>query len=157
VTAFTQYVRSIVEAAGREAQAQCSASIEAQHVLLAIAAHDETKAGQFLSAVGLTPESLRGALERELERSLNTAGTSLGNFNLQRRRGSSSAPVPRLGASVRLALERGVSRLRKGPKPAHLLLGILQADIGTVPRALELLGYDRAELLARARQALTEE
>ena len=156
MTAFTQYVRDIVEDAGRKAQAQCSATIEAQHVLLAIAAHRETKPGNFLCAVGLTPESLRGALDRELERSLNTAGTSLGNFNLQRRH-HTSAPVPRLGASVRQALERGVSSISKGPKPAHLLLGILLADIGTVPRALELAGYDRAELLARARQALAED
>jgi ATP-dependent Clp protease ATP-binding subunit ClpA len=156
MTAFTRYVRTIVEAAGREAQAECSGTIEAQHVLLAIAAREETRAGQFLSAVGLAPESLRSLLDRELERSLNTAGTSLGNFNLQRRR-STAAPMPRLGTSVRQALERGVSSIRKGPKPAHLLLGILQAEIGTVPRALELAGYDRAALLARAQKELAEE
>ena len=58
---------------------------------------------------------------------------------------------------VQQALERGVSGLRSGARPAHLLLGILRADIGIVPRALELAGYDRADLLTRAREALAEE
>jgi hypothetical protein len=35
-----------------------------------------------------------------------------------------------------------------------VLLGILQADVGTVPRALALAGFDRAALIARVRQSL---
>ena len=48
--------------------------------------------------------------------------------------------------------------VRKGKdlRPAHLLLGILLAEVGTVPRALTLAGIDRAELIVRIRQALTE-
>jgi D-alanyl-D-alanine carboxypeptidase len=37
----------------------------------------------------------------------------------------------------------------------HLLLGILRAEIGTVPRALALAGIDRAHLVLRVEQALT--
>jgi len=37
--------------------------------------------------------------------------------------------------------------------PLHLLIGILRADVGTVPRALELAGIDRTDLVARAEQA----
>ena len=36
----------------------------------------------------------------------------------------------------------------------NLLIGILQAEVGTVPRALSLAGTDRAGLAERARQAL---
>jgi hypothetical protein len=43
---------------------------------------------------------------------------------------------------------------KKDLQPAHLLLGILQAEAGTVPRALALAGVDRAGLAERARQAL---
>jgi D-alanyl-D-alanine carboxypeptidase len=36
----------------------------------------------------------------------------------------------------------------------NLLIGILEAEVGTVPRALALAGIDRADLAERARQAL---
>jgi D-alanyl-D-alanine carboxypeptidase len=36
-----------------------------------------------------------------------------------------------------------------------VLLGVLAAEVGTVPRALALAGFDRADLLARTRRALT--
>ena len=97
MTAFTQYVRTIVEDAGYEAGADGSATIEAQHVLIAIAARSETKASQFLCATGLSPQSLRDALNRELERSLNTAGASLQTLKLER--GHTATPVTSLGPS----------------------------------------------------------
>jgi D-alanyl-D-alanine carboxypeptidase len=37
----------------------------------------------------------------------------------------------------------------------HLLLGVLDAKVGTVPRALALAGVDRAELARRAARALS--
>ena len=39
-------------------------------------------------------------------------------------------------------------------RPGHLLLGVLGAQAGTVPRALALPGLDQGDLTARARQAL---
>ncbi len=39
-------------------------------------------------------------------------------------------------------------------RPAHLLLGILGAQLGTVPRALQLAGVDQAELTNLTEQAL---
>ena len=64
-----------------------------------------------------------------------------------------------LGTSVRLALQRGVASTacKKDLRPAHLLLGILRAQVGTVPRALALAGVDRAHLTARVLQTLTDE
>jgi ATP-dependent Clp protease ATP-binding subunit ClpA len=151
---FGKYVRTILEHAGREAQVDRSTTIEAQHVLLAIAAQPETGTGQILTSVGLDHRALREALDREFEHSLGAAGVSVRTLDLQR---SSSAPAPasNLGSSVRQALERGVAGVRKDPRPTHLLLGILRAEIGTVPRALALAGVDRANLLLRVEQALT--
>ena len=57
---------------------------------------------------------------------------------------------------MRLALERGVTGVRKDPRPEHLLLGILQAQVGTVPRVLALAGIDRAVLMERVRHTLTD-
>jgi Clp amino terminal domain, pathogenicity island component len=39
-------------------------------------------------------------------------------------------------------------------RPGHLLLGILQAEVGTVPRVLALAGVDRTELIERVRSEL---
>lgn len=103
---------------------------------------------------GLDRDAIREALDREFEHSLSVAGVSRSAFGLPP---ASPDPqrVPHPGASVRLALERGVtSRARQDLQPAHLLLGILQAEVGTVPRALALAGVDRADLMARVVETL---
>lgn len=154
MSTFTKYVRTIMEQAARETQVDGSKTIEAQHVLLAIVAQSETTAARVLSSVGLDQRAIRDALAREVEHSLRAAGVSLDAFGLP---SSSSVPEPatNVGASVRQALERGVAGVRKHPQPAHVLLGILQAEVGTVPRALALAGIDRAALVLRVRQTLT--
>jgi D-alanyl-D-alanine carboxypeptidase len=157
MSTFSKYVRTTLELAGREAQSDRSTTIEAQHVLLAIAIQSETTAAQVLSSVGLDHRAIRDALDREFEHSLKAAGVSLAAFELPRSKGSLE-PARNLGASVKHALERGVTGIRKGKdlRPAHLLLGILQAEIGTVPRALALAGLDRADLTLRVRQTLAD-
>ena len=156
MTTFKKYVGAILEQAAREAQLDRSTTIEAQHVLLAIAAQQEATAAGVLLAVGLDHRAIRAALDREFEQSLKAAGVSLAAFDLPR---PTSAPerATNLGASVKQALERGVHGVRKGKdlRPAHLLFGILQAEVGTVPRALALAGIDRADLVLRVRQTLS--
>jgi D-alanyl-D-alanine carboxypeptidase len=153
---FDKYLRTILEQAGHEAQQDGSTTIEAQHLLLAIAARTETSESRLLSSAGLDPGGLRQALDREYEHSLAAAGVSLQAFALPR---PSSAPeaARHLGASVRYALERGLAGVRTNPQPAHLLLGILQAEVGTVPRALGLQDIDRTALVRRIEQTLSGE
>jgi ATP-dependent Clp protease ATP-binding subunit ClpA len=153
MTTFSRYLRGILDRAGREARADRSTAIEAQHVLLAIAARPETPPGQVLASAGLDHRAVREALDREFEHSLNAAGVSRAGVELPP---PSDDPgrVTQLGASVRLAMERGVAGVPRDPQPAHLLLGILQAQVGTVPRALALAGVDRAGLAVRVRQTL---
>lgn len=154
MSAFSRYVRTIIEQATREAQLERSKTIEAEHVLLAIAAQPETTAAEILSSVGLDRSALRNALSREFEHSLGAAGVSLDSFDLPR---SSAPELPtNVGASVRQALERGLAGVCRHPQPTHVLLGILQAEVGTVPRALALAGIDRAGLMLSVRQALSE-
>ena len=153
---FDKYLRTILEQAGHEAQQDGSSTIESQHLLLAMAARTETSEARVLSSVGLDPRGLRDALDREFERSLGAAGVSLEGFDLSRHKSSSEA-AKHLGASVRYALERGMAAVRRNPQPAHLLLGILQAELGTVPRALSLKGVDRSALVGRVRQTLGAE
>ncbi|GAA2810174.1 hypothetical protein GCM10020219_097610 [Nonomuraea dietziae] len=46
---------------------------------------------------------------------------------------------------------------KKDLRPAHVLLGILQAEVGTVPRALALAGVDRTDLLTRVQNAIADD
>ncbi len=158
MTALGTYVQTIIGLGAREAQQDRSATIEAQHLLLAIAAGQETTTHQVLTSAGLDHRAIRGALNMEFEHSLSAAGVSLAAFDFPPP-SSAAGRRPRLGTSARLALERGFTSgaRRKDLQPAHLLLGILQAQIGTVPRALALAGVDRAGLIARVDQALASE
>jgi ATP-dependent Clp protease ATP-binding subunit ClpA len=156
VSAFGTYVQTIIEQAGHQASKDGSATIEAQHLLLAIAAQQGTTAYQVLTSVGLDQHAIREALDREFAHSLRTAGVSLAAFDLPQP-GSDPERSARIGASAKLALERGVDAAarKRDLQPAHLLLGILEARVGTVPHALALAGIDQADLTARVRQALT--
>jgi ATP-dependent Clp protease ATP-binding subunit ClpA len=159
VNAFGTYVHTIIDQAGHHASKDGSATIEAQHLLLAIAAQQGTTAHQVLTSVGLDQQAIHDALDLEFEHSLRAAGVSLAAFDLPQ---PSSDPErsARVGASAKLALERGVAAAaarKKDLRPAHLLLGILEARVGTVPHALALAGIDQADLTARVRRALTNQ
>ncbi|MCG5213559.1 Clp protease N-terminal domain-containing protein [Streptosporangium soli] len=158
MTAIDEYINTIIGQGAHEAHTDGSATIEAHHLLLAIAAGRETATHQALTSAGLDHQAIRDALDREFEHSLNAAGVPLTTFDLPKP-SSAATPPSQLGASAKLALERGfasVSR-KKDLRPAHLLLGILQAQIGTVPRTLTLAGVDQADLTARVQRTLTGE
>jgi len=154
--AFPTYLRRLLEQAGPEAQRDHSATIEAQHVLLAMASEAGTETSTFLASVGLDQRAIRSALDLELRHTLSAAGVSVDVAELGRSESTAHRPL-QLGTSVQHALERGLGATREAPRPAHVLLGILQADVGTVPRALALAGIDRSALIARVRQALAAE
>jgi ATP-dependent Clp protease ATP-binding subunit ClpA len=155
MTTFGSYVSAIMALGREEARKDGSAAVEAQHLLLAIATGPDVAPRQILADAGLDHEAIHEALDREFERSLAAAGISAAAFDLPEPASAPEAPA-RLGATARLALERGfgsVSR-KKDLQPAHLLIGILQASAGTVPRALALAGVDQATLAVQARQVV---
>ncbi|MGP3955374.1 Clp protease N-terminal domain-containing protein [Nonomuraea sp. 3N208] len=157
MSAIDHYIQAILVGGGAEALEDGSAAIEPHHLLLAIAAHEGTAAQRVLLAAGLGRQAIREALDREFEHSLGTVGVSLASYDLPKP--SRDPKLPKMGASTRLALERGFAAAtgKKDLRPAHLLLGILDTEIGTVPRALALAGADRAGLMARARETLPHE
>ncbi|MFI0243139.1 Clp protease N-terminal domain-containing protein [Streptomyces sp. NPDC016845] len=151
---FDRYLQSVMDQAEAEAKQDSSATIDAHHLLLAVAAQDGTDAQRALHAAGLGYETLKNALHREFAHSLAAAGVSLDDFDLPR---ATQEPTrhPRLGASSKLAIERmATEHPKKDLRSGHLLLGVLQAEVGTVPRALTLAGVDRAELIERVRGEL---
>jgi ATP-dependent Clp protease ATP-binding subunit ClpA len=154
VTETSRYVKGILERGRAEARQDGSPAVEAEHLLLAIAAHRGPPTQPVLAAAGLDRDAIRAALDREFAASLRVAGVELSDFNLP-----PATPDPQrhvdLGTSAKLVLERAVRLAGRGPgriRPAHLLLAVLAAEVGTVPRALAMAGVDRAELAARTRE-----
>jgi D-alanyl-D-alanine carboxypeptidase len=149
--------RAVLRGAHDEAQALGSSAVEAEHLLLALAADEHDPSGRLLAESGLGHDEVRVALEHETERSLAAVGVVLGDFTLP------ETPVaprrrPRLAASAKRALERAariaVGRRDRRITSSHLLLGVLRTDIGTVPRALAAAGVDREALAVRAERLL---
>ncbi|MFK0121492.1 Clp protease N-terminal domain-containing protein [Streptomyces sp. NPDC090994] len=156
MSAFDKYLHAVIVRAMDEAQNDGSATIDAHHLLLSLAADQGSTAQQILASVGLDRAAVREALDREFEHSLSMVGVSPAAYDLPGP--SHASQQPKMGASARLALERSFSSARKKDlRSAHLLLGILQAQIGTVPRALALAGIDQAGLADRVRQTLNSQ
>jgi D-alanyl-D-alanine carboxypeptidase len=134
----------------REALKSGSDVIEAEHMLLALAANPATPSGWVLVDAGLDHERLLELLRQERRRSLASAG--LEPLSEQDAAVSTRRREVRLGASANLAIQRAaaIGHREQGVRLGRdLLLGILQAEVGTVPRALALGGIDRAQLSAR--------
>ena len=154
MTPFEHYLHAVLTRAAHEAREDGSGTVEAAHLLVAVAAEPEPDVRRLLAAAGLDEAGVRRALDREFEHSLAAVGVSPNRFDLPR---PSRLPSnPGMGTSARLAVERGVfgAARKKDLRPAHLLLGLLSAEVGTVPRALALAGVDRQALIARVRSDL---
>ena len=145
---FTRDARTVVKAAETQARGMGSPTIEAEHLLLALAAADRVP--------DLDHDAVLAALATQRERSLMAVGIPAADFDLP------PAPVtrsPRFAASAKVALERSVriaaQRSDRRLAAGHLLLGVLEAEAGTVPRALAAAGVDVDELRARTAAALS--
>jgi hypothetical protein len=100
---FTHDARTIVKAADTQARGLGSSTIEAEHLLLALAAHTPPIAP--LVDAGLDHDAVLAALDEARERSLQAIGISAHDFDLP------PAPVtrnPRMAASAGSALHRAV-------------------------------------------------
>lgn len=153
---FDKYLHAILMRAQHEAREDGSTTVEAQHLLLAVVGEPEPTVGPVLASAGLDREAVHAALEREFVDSLGAVGVASDSYDLPR---PSRLPHnPKIGTSAKLALKRGVftAARKKDLRPAHVLLGILSAEVGIVPRALALAGVDRDDLTARVRRVLTE-
>lgn len=150
---FTADARAIVRRAETEALAEGSRSIEAEHMLLALTTEEDTAAARVLAAAGLDHDTLRDALARQFRDALAAAGVDLGDERLPPRRTSGRQRL-RIGQSGKLALQRALAAsAKRGDKrleTSHLLVGILRAEHGTVPRTLAHIQIDRQQLIASA-------
>jgi len=149
-------LRRIANRAILEASRLSSPNVEAEHVLLALASEASGATTRTMVDEGLSYQAIDDALRREHEQSLRAAGiepVDESRLVSTRRRGR-----PGWGASAKEAFTRashgaGRGRSRHRIQEFDLLLGVLQANLGTVPRALQIAGFDRAQLLSRLQAA----
>ena len=146
---FVRDARRVALAANSVAAGLGSSSVEAEHLLVSLAAGDDA-AGQALRDAGLDPQELRDAIQRDFERVLQPVGIDASGVDLP---ANCRSTKPRWGASAKQGLERAlVEAKRRGDReigPEHILLGLLRAEHGTVPRILAAEGIDPAELTGR--------
>jgi len=128
--------------------------IEAEHMLLALASDPDSDAARLLKESGLDHQRLASALDEERRRTLSFAGIKRPDGKLVEATELDSSLS--LGTSAKAAVRRALigsrhDRHRARLRSIDLLAGILQAELGTVPRALAIAGIDRAALIACAR------
>jgi len=152
---FSRDARTVVKRAQEEAARLRSPTIDAEHLLLALAAPSSGPPAQVLADAGLDRDRLIAAFDAELESSLEAIGVPA---DLLEQAPPSGWRSPRWGQSAKLAMERSVraaaARRDRRLLPGHLLLGVLRAEAGTVPRALERVGADPPGLAERMNAAL---
>jgi ATP-dependent Clp protease ATP-binding subunit ClpA len=140
---FTTDARAAVHAAVNDAKATGHSTVEAEHLLLALATSPE------LQSLGLDRERLAEALIDEERHSLAAVGVSAEHYQ----HAAPRAQEPPFGASAKLALQRGVKLAQQHGsrrfRSQELLEGVLAAEHGRVPRALDLAGIDVDELRSR--------
>jgi hypothetical protein len=127
-----------------------SRTVEAEH-LLVVPADPWTETATILQEAGLDPSRIEVTLRQGNWLSLAVAGVE--TLTNDKASASIHSRTPQWGASAKAALAR-VLHLARGSERApetttDLLVGILQAELGTVPRTLAIAGTDRTELLAR--------
>jgi D-alanyl-D-alanine carboxypeptidase len=151
--------RAVILDAMEEARVRAEPKVEAEHLLLALARRSAWDAGRVLAEAGLDHERLRSALDEEVWRTLEAVGVGSGAVWTP----DSKLPMtgqPHWGESAKAALRKAtVVAKEHGNRrlvPTHILLGVLRAHEGTVPRALAAAGIDPAELAARAEATLGE-
>lgn len=145
---FVKDARALAGQAQQIARSLGSPTVEAEHLLLAFTDRPGTKPHDLLVDAGLDHDAVREALKDEDEHSLAAVGVSLEGFDLPAPQ--VPAETPRWATSAKLALERSLKiALARGDhriEAAHILLGVLHAKVGTVPRALAIAGVEREQL-----------
>ena len=145
----------LIRGAREEARLDGSATIEAEHVLLALAALDGTATARLLAAAGLGRDAVRELLDREWEQSLAVAGVRIDVGQLPSATPDPSRK-PRIGESTVKLLKRAMDASSGRITAGHLLVGVLDTKLGRVSRVLDLGGVDRAALRAQALQSIAD-
>lgn len=153
---FTKEAGGVAAGARDRARMRGSGTVEAEHVLLALAAELEGVAGRVLRSLGLDEAAVDVALRADFEATLGQVGVSLDAFEVPPP--IPLAGTPRWGTSAKAALEGALAAAQaRGDRrieSAHILLAVLSAHEGTVPRALRGAGVEPADVVVATHVAM---
>jgi ATP-dependent Clp protease ATP-binding subunit ClpA len=140
--------RDTLRRARAQAQAHGDATVEAQHMLLVLT-EAPGRAGRVLVTLGLTEQSVREALDREVAGALAAVGVH-DSQPAGRMLPTRGRRVPRWGQSAKLALKRTLHEARRRGERRlgneHLLLAVVSAEAGVIPRVLDELQISPAQV-----------
>jgi len=147
---FAADSRATVVQAREVARRSGSRTVEAEHLLLALARSNGDPAAAALRDAGLDTDHITAALKEEAARGLAAAGLAI--LDEDRVPCSPGHGTPDWAPSAKAALARAVKEAgRRGHRrigPEHLLLGVLHPQHGRVSRVLDVAGVSRVELFA---------
>ena len=145
--------RDALRQARELASALNSRTVEAEHLLVVLAGPC-AETGKVLQEAGLNRSRIEAALREENRLSLAVAGVE--PLTAEQASASRHTRTPQWGASAKAALVRGHHIAKESGRgresTTDLLLGVLQAELGTVPRALAISGTERTEFITRIEQ-----
>jgi ATP-dependent Clp protease ATP-binding subunit ClpA len=149
---LSRALRAVIIASVSEAQRRGAGLVEAEHLLLALSLESGSPAAAALDAAGLDHAGIEAMLRTERDVSLRHAGVE--PVPEARLTASPRTARPRWGASARDVLVRAhrasAHSHRSRTAETDLLIALLDLELGTVPRALDLAGVDRASIAAHA-------
>lgn len=147
---FFREMQALIKQAEVEARLAGSRMVEAEHLLTAMAAVPFGPASRVLELLGLSRERIAGAIERERDGALALAGVQAAGMPATRH--VIRDPGPRWNQSAKLAAERSCGETPEDPR-LRMLLGIVHAEAGVIPRLLTELDVSREDIEQAVRTA----
>ena len=149
---FAPESKAAVAEARAVARRAGSRTVEAEHLLLALAGGNGDPAAAALRDAGLDADRIAAALKEEASHSLAAAGLAIIDDERHPCPTPPSGSTPDWGPSAKAALGRAVKEAKlRGHRclgPEHVLLGVLHSRYGRVSRTLDVAGVSRVELFA---------
>ena len=145
---FSRTARATLKRAQAIAAEDGAGSVEAEHLLLAVARQPSDRTARALRGLGVTEQTVRTALDEEFTHALHAVGVAAAPGSQRPSRPTRSNP--RWGQSAKLALVRTLQvAVDRGQKPLddhHILLALAQAEAGVIPRVLRTLDLTPSDI-----------
>ncbi|MGH3823542.1 MAG: Clp protease N-terminal domain-containing protein [Pseudonocardiaceae bacterium] len=147
---FFREMQALLKQAEVEARLAGSRMVEAEHLLTAMAAVPFGPASRALGRLGLSRDRIAGAIERERCGALALAGVQTAGMPAMRP--FTGGRSLRWNQSARLAADRSCHEAPDDPR-LRMLLGIVHAEAGVMPRLLTELDVSREDIEQAVRTA----
>jgi ATP-dependent Clp protease ATP-binding subunit ClpA len=148
-------LKSLVTQAQQRAAAMGDGAVGAEHLLLAALTLPDGGARRTFERAGADPDGFEAAIADQHAAALRTVGIETIPDE------AFGAAVPRGATRMSESLARVLRVVAEGAKAernltlgASVVLAVAEMELGTAPRALRVMGVDRAELAAAARAEL---